>query len=67
MKEAKVKDYPHLIKRNGGVINTDHNEYARAKTRQNQTMRITKLENQVGDMQGKLGEILSLLNQLAAK
>lgn len=62
--EAKVKDYPDFIKRGGGVINTNANEYARAKARAYQFKRIDNLEDKMCDMQIKLGEIMSLLKQL---
>lgn len=65
--EAKVADYPDLVKRNGGVINTNHSEYVRAKLRNVQANRLNKLEADVCEMGTKLGDILSLLSKLVDK
>lgn len=62
---AKVRDYPDLIKRNGGVVNINQAEYARAKQRHQHTHRLEKLETKVCSMESKLGDILELLKKLS--
>lgn len=64
---AKVKDYPDLVKKDGGVINVNQDEYIRAKTRQKQQMRFAQLENKVNSMEENLHSILSLLNDMVNK
>lgn len=63
--DAKVKDFPDLIKRNGGVVNTNHDHYLRAKMRIRQADRLERLEENVAGMQKTLDAILTLM--LAAK
>lgn len=65
--DAKVQDYPDLIKRNGGVVNTNVDEYQRARMRAQQVKRINTLESKVESMDGRLSEILSLLQNLAGR
>lgn len=65
--EAKVEDYPDLIKRNGAVINTNHTEYFKSKIRQAQQNRINKLESEVCSLSKRLDNIIDLLHKLTDK
>lgn len=61
MDEYKVRDFPDLIKRGGGVINTNQDEYHRAKARLMQAQRIDNLEGEVRGLHSKLDLLVELL------
>jgi hypothetical protein len=59
--EYKINDFPDLIKRGAGVINTNQSEYHRAKARIQNAKRIDNLEGEVRDIHKKLDILLGLL------
>lgn len=61
MMDAKVRDYPDLLKRGAGVVNTNNDDYLRAKSRIKQSKRIETLEKDVQTINSKLDLLLSLL------
>lgn len=63
MDAAKVRDFPDLIKRGGGVVNTNNDEYLRAKSRNKQAKRIDKLEQDVRDVHTKLDLLIALMTE----
>ncbi|WEM34261.1 hypothetical protein [Xanthomonas phage X1] len=65
--DAKVRDYPDLIKRGGGVVNTNHDEYLRAKARLKQAKRIDNLESEVRGLHSKLDILIGLLQHDQSK
>ena len=60
--EYKVKDYPDLIKREGGIVNKNNDDYLRAKMRAKQSRRIDSLENEVRGLHTKLDKLMELLS-----
>jgi hypothetical protein len=65
--EYKVKDYPDLLKREGGVINKNNDDYLRAKSRLKQSKRIDTLENEVRGLHSKIDTLIELLNNAKSK
>jgi hypothetical protein len=67
MKYHKVKDHPNLLRdpHSGAVVMNDFAEYQKAKARQVKEQifenRISKLENEVGEMNKKLSQLLEIL------
>lgn len=60
--EHKIKDYPHLRKVNGAVINKDDRAYAQAKAQAKASGRLRQLEMQVNTMSSKIDDIIGLLS-----
>jgi hypothetical protein len=60
-REYKVNDYPDLIKRSGGVINTNFTEYAKCKKRLLKAKEFDTLKDRVDGLDSKLDMILNLL------
>lgn len=65
--DARVKDYPDLIKRGAGVVNTNTDEYHRAKARLKQAKRIDNLESEVRGLHSKLDTLIGLLQNAQSK
>ena len=65
--DYKVRDYPDLIKREGGVVNKNTDEYLRAKSRLKQAKRIDNLENEVRGLHSKLDQLLELFSNAQSK
>lgn len=66
--DIKIKNNNSLVKRNGGVINTDKAEYEEAKERAKRQQQIDKslnnlvdLEKRMDDIEDKLNNILNIL------
>lgn len=59
--DAKVRDYPDLIRRDRGVVNTNADDYLRAKSRIRQQKRIDNLENDLNEVSKKLDIVLAML------
>jgi len=59
--DAKVRDYPDLIKRGAGVVNTNHDEYHRALSRNQQARRVDDLEKEVSALHIKMDKLIELL------
>ena len=61
--DAKVRDYPDLIKRGAGVVNTNKDDYLRAKSRNKQAKRLDILEDEVKSVHNKLDVLIALLTE----
>lgn len=59
--DYKVRDFPDLIKREGGIVNTNRDDYLRAKSRQKQAKRIDNLEEEVRGLHSKIDMLIGLL------
>ncbi len=61
--DIKVRDFPDLIKRGAGVVNTNKEEYNRAKVRIKQAKRLDALEDEVKGLGNKLDHLIALLTE----
>ena len=54
---SKVKDYPHLIKQSGSIVNTNRDEYLKRKAKQRESKRIAELSKKNQEMERKVDEL----------
>ena len=59
--EARVKDYPHLRKVNGAIINKDERSYESAVARAKSSARMRNLEGEVSSLSHKVGMLMDML------
>lgn len=62
--DIKVKNNNSLVKRNGGVINTDKTEYEEAKERAKRQREIDNSLNSLVDLEKRMDNIEDKLNNI---